>query len=516
MNRRCYPKHWFVFVARWGRLQVRDAGCRKKEVIMKRLVKLLVVSLLTVVIVGSAFAAGIFVASNSSLVLAQAGGGRPVDTPTDIPTEFDVFYQAWELANERFVDRAALDPTEMTYGAIEGMLASLGDEGHTDFLTPEELEAQRSDISGTYKGIGARLGIRDGLPIIVTPFDGSPADKAGVKSGDIIMAVDDEDTAGLELSEIVDRIRGPEDTEVTLTLLRLDDEESESVDITIVRGEIEIPVTDWAMVPGTDVALIRLSQFSANATDHIKETIAEAEDAGATALILDVRNNPGGLLAQAVAVTSQFLDGGNVLQEEDAQGKRRVYRVQRGGVATDIPMVVLINSGTASSAEILAGALQDYDRAPLVGETTFGTGTVLEPFMLKDGSAVMLGTRQWLTAEGRLIRKQGIEPDEEVDLSITTDLLDALTLEDMTVEELLNSEDDQFLRALELLDRLPQLDEEVDIEGEDMDVSAVDGADGAASTEVDADATDGDTTDGDTTGGDTTDGDTSTDSSKSD
>ncbi len=186
--------------------------------------------------------------------------------------------------------------------------------------------------------------------------------------------------------------------------------------------------------------------------------------AGAEALILDLRNNPGGLLDQAVRVTSQFLERGNVLQEEDADGERRVYRVRRGGVATDIPMVVLINSGSASSSEIMAGALQDYGRAELVGETTFGTGTVLEPFMLEDGSALLLGTRQWLTAKGRLIRNHGIEPDEEVKLKITTDLVSANELEEMTVTDLLESDDLQFLKALELLDALPVAEAEVNTE----------------------------------------------------
>ncbi|MCB1376295.1 MAG: PDZ domain-containing protein, partial [Rhodobacteraceae bacterium] len=216
-------------------------------------------------------------------------------------------------------------------------------------------------------------------------------------AGDIIMAVDGEDTTAMELSDVVDRIRGPENTQVTLTVLRLDEAKNESLDIVITRQEIEVPATDWAMVPGTNVAYLRLTQFSANATDGIQAAVAEIKDAGAEAIVLDLRNNPGGLLEQAVKVTSQFLTTGNVLQEEDANGQRRVYRVQQGGVATDIPVVVLVNAGTASSAEIMAGALQDYDRAELVGETTFGTGTVLEPFMLNDGSALLLGTRQWLT-----------------------------------------------------------------------------------------------------------------------
>jgi carboxyl-terminal processing protease len=210
------------------------------------------------------------------------------------------------------------------------------------------------------------------------------------------------------------------------------------------------------MLPGTPVGLIRLSQFSADATDELTTAIREAQVAGATSLIMDVRNNPGGLLQQAAQVTSQFVKGGNVLQQEDAAGKRQVFPVKRGGMATDIPMVVLVNRGSASASEIFAGAMQDHERAILVGETTFGTGTVLETFPLADGSALMLGTSQWLTADGRLIRKQGIEPDVVVEIPIGTEWLSPSVVEDLTVEELLKSEDAQVLKALELLDALPE------------------------------------------------------------
>ena len=190
--------------------------------------------------------------------------------------------------------------------------------------------------------------------------------------------------------------------------------------------------------------------------NRIDALFQEKRANGAKSLIMDVRNNPGGLLEQAINVTSQFVKDGNALQEADAAGRRKVYPVQRGGIATDVPMVVLINRGSASSSEIFAGAMQDHKRATVVGETTFGTGTVLEPFPFSDGSALMLGTKQWLTADGRLIRKQGIEPDETVELPIGTELIYPALAEDLTVEELLESEDAQVLKALELLDALPE------------------------------------------------------------
>lgn len=406
-----------------------------------------VLGLLAIALVGTmALTAGIAIG---------ASGVLPFTSTSNVnePDEFNVFWQAWNTAEEYFVDRSALDDQAMTYGAIRGMVQALGDEGHTAFLTPEELERQRSDLAGTFMGIGAQLGIRDALPVIVAPFDGSPADLAGVKAGDIIMQVDGEDVTSMPLSDIVNLIRGPEDTVVELTLLRPD--EVRSVEVSITRGEIKVPAASWDMIPDTDVALIRISQFTANALDDVVAAVEGAKAAGADALIVDVRNNPGGLLEQAISVTSQFLEEGNVLLEEDAQGERTAYAVEEGGVATDLPLVVLINPGSASSSEIFAGAIQDHNRGEIVGETTFGTGTVLQPFPLVDGSALLLGTKQWLTPDGRLIRKQGIEPDVEVSLPIEADLVIPMDIDDLTLEEIVDGEDKQLITALEILGTLP-------------------------------------------------------------
>lgn len=403
----------------------------------------IVLGLVALAVVAS-LSLGVGLVIGASDLLPFPGLGR-----TQEPEEFSVFWQAWNTAKRNFVDREALDDEALTYGAIRGMVEALGDEGHTAFLTPEELERQQTDLSGTFMGIGAQLGIRDALPVIVAPFDGSPAAEAGVKAGDIIMRVDGEDVTSLPLNDIVSMIRGPENTVVVLSLLRPD--ENRSLDVEITRGEIKVPAASWAMIPGTDVALIRLSQFSANALEDVTAAIEGARQEGASALIVDVRNNPGGLLEQAISVTSQFLEDGDVLLEEDAEGNRKAYPVEEGGLATDIPMVVLINPGSASSAEIFAGAVQDHDRGQLVGETTFGTGTVLQPFPLRDGSALLLGTKQWLTPSGRLIRKQGVAPDVEVVLPIEADLLTPLEIQDMTADEIESADDAQLLRALELL-----------------------------------------------------------------
>jgi carboxyl-terminal processing protease len=438
---------------------------------MKRIVKISLVVIVALVLFSGAMGTGIIIGYSGLLVQAQnvdpasqiastdKGDIQQAVICTPDPTcgslsDFDTFWQAWAIVHDRFVDRDALDEGELEYGAIRGMIEALGDEGHTTFMTPEELSRQRSGISGKFSGIGAYVGMKDGLPTIVAPFEGSPAEEAGVLAGDLIIEVDGEDVTSWRISDVVDIIRGEAGTDVTLTVLR--PEEGESAEITITRGEITVPAATWGMLPGTQVAMIRLSQFSANALDEMTTTIREAEAAGATALIVDVRNNPGGLLDQAVKVTSQFLKAGNVVQQEDAQGNRKAYPVVPGGIATEIPMVVLINEGSASSGEIFAGAIQDYERGVLIGETTFGTGTVLEPFVLDDGSGLMLGTSQWLTAKGRLIRKQGINPDLTIELPIDADLIYARDIEELTVEDLLESEDLQVLEALKVLEQLPE------------------------------------------------------------
>jgi carboxyl-terminal processing protease len=411
---------------------------------MNRWMKIGIGILVLAVVAFTALGAGVLIGSAGFGAIA-GGAAREGE-----PEQFGVFWEAWDTVHRNFVDQDALDTTVLTYGAIRGMVQALGDEGHTAFLTPEERERQQTELAGTFSGIGAQLGIREQLPVIIAPFDGSPAAEAGVKAGDIILRVDGQDVTTESLNDIVSLIRGPEGSEVTLSLLRPD--ENRSLEVTITRGEIKVPAASWAMIPGTSVALIRLSQFTANAETDILASLAGAKEANATAMIVDVRNNPGGLLEQAVKVTSQFLEDGDVLLEEDAEGNRRAYAVEAGGEGTELPMVVLANQGSASSAEIFAGAVQDHERGDVVGQTTFGTGTVLQPYILDDGSALLLGTRQWLTPDGRLIRKQGIAPDHLVELPIEADLLTPEEIRDLSAEEVAASEDAQLLKAIELLD----------------------------------------------------------------
>lgn len=361
----------------------------------------------------------------------------------------DLIQQAYDIIQENYADQASLEETNLTYAAIDGMVNALGDTGHSRFLTPQMVEAERRSISGEFEGIGALLYVRDGQPIILAPMDNSPAQRAGLRAGDIILEVDGEEVADWSLTEIVQQVQGPAGTDVTLTVQH--PETDEIREVTITRARINAQNVTWQILPGTKAAHIRIAQFSEDVGDNLRDALMAAKSQGAEGVILDLRNNPGGLLSEAVEVTSQFLSSGNVLLEKNAEGQTRPVRVRTGGVAIDVPLVVLINEGSASASEIVSGALQDYDRATLVGETTFGTGTVLLTFPLEDSSALLLATEMWLTPEGRVIWHEGIEPDVVVEQA--EDILPSLpqNMRDLTEEDLRNLDDAQLLKALEIL-----------------------------------------------------------------
>jgi len=388
-----------------------------------------------------------------------AGGGllvgylinRPAGACPESPevcAEFTVFWESWKLARERFVEPDATVPDAMTAGAVNGMLNTLGDEGHTRFLTADEASAWDESLRGSFEGIGAYIDVRDGQTVIVAPIEGSPAEQAGIRPGDVILAVNGVATEGWGVDELRAAVRGPKDTPVTLRVLHPGD--AEPVDITITRAEVTVPSVSWRMLPD-NVALVRLSSFDDDASNELRAALTEAGAQGARAVILDLRNNPGGLLNQAVDVAGQFLpEGTTVLLEENRDGEREATVTGSGGLALELPLVVLINKNSASSSEIVSGALQDAGRATLVGETTFGTGTVLTPFRLSDGSRLLLGTQQWLTPEGRLIRGQGIVPDEPVELPAEVAPLSPAEAAALPAGELGDSSDVQLSRALEL------------------------------------------------------------------
>jgi carboxyl-terminal processing protease len=330
------------------------------------------------------------------------------------PPEAGLIDQAMSLIQQHYVDKSAVVPQEMAYAAIRAMLDTLGDRNHTQFLTRTERQFQQASLRGRFGGIGAEISVQNDRPVVVAPMDGTPAQRAGIRPGDVILAVEGEDTARMPLEQVILKVRGPEGTPIRLTIQHAG--EAEPVDITITREEISLRSVTSRYFEDEGILHLRLSQFSQGAANNIRQIVEDARPRGLRGIVMDVRNNPGGLLDQAVQVTSQFLAEGNVLLEQDRDGKRKPYPVRSGGVATDVPLVVLINNGSASSAEVFSGAIQDHGRGPVVGTQSFGTGTVLTSFELEDGSALLLGFAYWLTPNGRMIRENGIAPDVVVEL----------------------------------------------------------------------------------------------------
>jgi carboxyl-terminal processing protease len=415
---------------------------------MKRLVhhswRLALTSLVLLGVLGLGTVSGVLLDRQVLAVYAD-----PVAAPTAAPSDLSLVQEAYDMIQRVYVDRTALQAQELEYGAIGGMVDALGDTGHSRFLSPAMVKQERQLTQGQFEGIGVEVQMKNGVVVVVAPIDGTPAQRAGLRPGDIIAKVNGRDVTSLPLDQVVALILGPTGTSVTLTIMNPDD--GETHDVTLVRARISMQNVTWHPLPGTTIAHVRVAAFSQGVSDGLQKALSEVRAQGMTGIILDLRNDPGGLLDESIGVASQFLKSGNVLLEQDAEGKTTPVSVQSGNAVTDLPMVVLINGGTASAAEILAGALQDAHRATLVGETTFGTGTVLSQFRLSDGSALLLATEEWLTPAGRVIWHHGISPD--VTIALPKDAIPLLPEGEsgLTAAQLQSSGDTQILRALDLL-----------------------------------------------------------------
>ncbi len=359
--------------------------------------------------------------------------------------------EAWSTIRRSYVEASAVQSEKLTYGAIAGMVEALGDTGHSTFLTPAMRQEQHNFTQGHFEGIGAEVQTKDQHVVIVAPMDNSPAQKAGLKPGDIIFKVDGASVDGQPLDMVVSKIVGPAGTKVTLTIQSPGD--SEPRDVTMTRERIEVKSVTWQFLPGTHLVHIRIAGFSEGVTKDLQAALADAARQGATGIVLDLRSDPGGLLNEAIGVASEFLRTGNVLQEKNAQGQVTMVPAHPTATTTDLPMVVLTNQGTASASEIVAGALQDAKRAQIVGETTFGTGTVLNEFNLSDGSALLLATEEWLTPSGRVIWHQGIMPDVKVSLPAQVGPLTPESERNLSAAQIQASQDTQLLRAMLILDK---------------------------------------------------------------
>ena len=359
----------------------------------------------------------------------QAEGPRePVELDSD---DLELLLEVWAVIDEEF-DGALPDEAEVTYNAIAGSLELLDDK-YTRFVTPQIAEHMREQLNGSFEGIGAFVDLDpDGFLVIVRPIEDQPADRAGILGGDLISHVDGDSVLGMSLEEITAEIKGPEGTQVTLTVIR--ESLDEPFDVTVTRERIEIPIVTGEMLED-DIAYVRLSGFSANASQQLELELTELLNQEPRALILDLRDNPGGFLSQSVQVADLFLGEGIVLFERDSRDLEEVFESQDGELAEEIELVVLVNTGSASASEIVAGAIQDRGRGVLVGESTFGKGSVQQTHTLTDGSELRVTIARWYTPDNRSISVDGIAPDILVE----------------TPEEFGSDADTQLQRAIQLI-----------------------------------------------------------------
>jgi len=323
----------------------------------------------------------------------------------------DVVDEAWGIIFRDYVDKDSLDEAELSQGAIKGMVEAL-DDPYTAYLDPETYQMTLTGFEGKYEGIGATVAIEDDQIVIIAPIAGSPADKAGIRAGDKILEIEGASTLGMSLPEAVLLIRGPQGTSVKLLVLHQD--EAEPVEIEIVRAEIELASVRYEM--RQDIAYISITHFSELTDEELSSALESVIVEGATGIILDLRHNPGGLLMAVIDVASHFLTDDVVVSVVDNQGKHTAHSVRSKEVTTDLPMVVLVDDYSASASEVLAGALQDRDRATIAGTITYGKGSVNILHQLKDGSGLYVTTARWLTPNGCLIEGEGISPDYELEL----------------------------------------------------------------------------------------------------
>ncbi|RLT45708.1 MAG: S41 family peptidase [Chloroflexi bacterium] len=334
-------------------------------------------------------------------------------TPEELQTAFKPFWETWELLQKNFVDRP-LDTTKLVNGAIQGMMRATGDR-NTSYMTPDEQSVMQGDMSGELEGIGAEVDGSGDLMRIVAPMKGSPAEAAGVRAGDLILEVDGVDMSGLDSSTVISKVRGKAGTKVKLLLQRAG--ASAPVEVEITRYKITIPMVEGKLLT-SGVAYVEINQFGSDAEVALREKLKELLAQNPPGLIIDLRNNPGGYLDSGVAIASELVADSPVMVERLGDGSEQEYAARPGGLATKIKLVVLINAGSASASEIVAGAVQDYKRGLLVGEKSYGKGTVQTWLDLSDGGgAVRITFARWLTPKKRSVDNKGLMPDVLVPLT---------------------------------------------------------------------------------------------------
>lgn len=372
---------------------------------MRFVSKNILIALVAILIVAFSFGAGVYFGEKQ--VVCE------VCPPSDI--NFSLFWEAWDKLQENYVDGGKFNVQEMIYGAISGMVNSLGDP-YTVFLKPDEAKRFVEDVKGTFEGVGMEIGIRKGQLQVVAPIDGTPAQKAGLRAGDKILKIGDKITVDMTTEEAVNLIRGPQGTEVVLNIYR--DDWDAPKDIKIIRGVIDVPSVKME-IKEDNIAYINIYQFSERAAYEFQNAAIDILNSNADRIIIDLRNNPGGYLEISQNIAGWFLKKDDVVVVEDYGGKKEqdIYKAEGNAKLLPYPVVIIINQGSASASEILAGALRDDRGVKLIGEASFGKGSVQQLESLTGGSSLKITVAKWLTPKGESISDKGLEPDIKVELT---------------------------------------------------------------------------------------------------
>ena len=389
---------------------------------MRRFIFKLVYLLL---IMGVGFGVGIY-ASNKHEVVRELGKkevvyvgsvlgkySSPAEGKLSQDIDFELFWDLWDRIQASYVDQEELNEKKMFYGALEGLAQSLNDP-YTVFMEPSKAKEFNEGLEGKFEGIGAEIGIRDEVLTIIAPLDDMPAQKAGLMSGDKVLAIDSEVTSGITIDEAVKTIRGEKGTDVTLTVARKGMPETK--DITITRGTIIVKSIRSELLEDESIYKIKITNFNNDTKLLMDERVMEILKSEPKGLILDLRNNPGGYLEVAIEIASEWVEDGIVVSEQFGNGRKNDFLARGRARLQNVPTVVLVNQGSASASEILAGALRDYEIAKLIGTKTFGKGSVQSLEGLRDGSQLKVTVAKWLTPNGNNINNDGLEPDYEVGL----------------------------------------------------------------------------------------------------
>ena len=372
---------------------------------MNQILKKIIYGVVAIAIIGAVFTLGIWIGVEKIAY----------NVPQPGALDFSLFWDAYTKLQQNFIDPSKIDNQKVLYGAIKGMTNSLGDP-YTDFFNPDQAKQFQEDLSGSFSGIGVEIGIKKNMLTVIAPLEGTPGQKAGLESGDIIVKIDGKDSTSMTTDEAVNLIRGTKGTAVTLTIMR--EGWNSAKDIKIIRGIIKVPDMDWSLKNG-DTAYIQIYQFDETLSSDFQAVALEILQSPAKKIILDLRDDPGGYLETAQDIAGWFLQSGQTVTIEDFGNSKpqQTYKAEGNGALANYPTVVLINQGSASASEILAGALRDNRNIQLIGNKSFGKGSVQEVINLRGGSFLKITIAHWLTPKGSSISEVGLTPDINVDIT---------------------------------------------------------------------------------------------------